>query len=662
MAGSRRAALISLLLLPAGLTAFLAFNSGGFYPGTSAYAAVILCIVLLLRVTLAENPFEGWGPWMSGVTCALVLYALLTLVSQTWSHAPGRALVEFDRALLYLLAVVVFGSVAYRPERLRWALRALALTMVAICVCGLLTRLLPHLWPTAPEIAGMRLSFPLTYWNALGLVGAYGIVLCAQSSSDPGEPPWVRVLAAAAIPVLATTVYFTLSRGGVAAAAIGVIVAVIVGRPRAILSTLLAVGPTTAVAISYAYAANLLVGPSPTTAGAVAQGRHVATAVVVCAAISACVRGLLVWRLDRPLARLTLPHPPKRMRVVGWGVLAVSALIAAIALQSAIGHEYQRFVRSQAAGNPGDVRTRLTDPSSDGRIDYWRVAWHEFERAPALGHGAGTFETTWTKYRSTPLNVLDAHSLYLETLDELGVLGLMLLAGVILAIMVQAAARARRSAGLPNATAFALLLVWALHAGIDWDWEMPAVTLPFFAIGGFVLARPTTVGAVPPARVASAIARRRVRALATVGCLFLAAVPAVTWLSQRRLDQATAMFANDDCQAATRSAASSISILADRPEPYEVLGYCDLRRGLPGRAIAAIQKAISLDPENWNYHYDLAVMQASAGLNPVPEARTAVSLNPLEPLAQGALQTFRRDDRAQREKDGKAIADAFTTL
>jgi hypothetical protein len=70
-----------------------------------------------------------------------------------------------------------------------------------------------------------------------------------------------------------------------------------------------------------------------------------------------------------------------------------------------------------------------------------------------------------------------------------------------------------------------------------------------------------------------------------------------------------------------------------------VLGYCDIRCDMPNLAIASIQKAISLDPGNWNFRYDLAVMRASAGLDPIPAARTALALDSREPLVQNALDT-----------------------
>jgi hypothetical protein len=32
------------------------------------------------------------------------------------------------------------------------------------------------------------------------------------------------------------------------------------------------------------------------------------------------------------------------------------------------------------------------------------------------------------------------------------------------------------------------MAAWAVHAGLDWDWEMPAVTLPALALGAAAIA------------------------------------------------------------------------------------------------------------------------------------------------------------------------------
>src|SRR5205085_8126168 len=121
--------------------------------------------------------------------------------------------------------------------------------------------------------------------------------------------------------------------------------------------------------------------------------------------------------------------------------------------------------------------------------------------------------------------------------------------------------------------------------------------------------------------------------------------------SQSKLNDAIAAFSQGDCGTATQAARSSISVLGNRPDPYEILGYCDVRSGRPNLAIAAINKAISLDSNNWNYRYDLAVMRAAAGLNPIPAARVAVRMNRLEPLVQDEWQTFSSDTAQHWQSD-----------
>ena len=94
---------------------------------------------------------------------------------------------------------------------------------------------------------------------------------------------------------------------------------------------------------------------------------------------------------------------------------------------------------------------------------------------PLLGSGAGTFERAWLHYRALPSATVDAHNLYLETLAELGPFGLFLLAAV-LAVPLTAVATARRRDPLAVAAAGAYIAFLA-HAAVDWDWEMPVVTL-----------------------------------------------------------------------------------------------------------------------------------------------------------------------------------------
>jgi O-antigen ligase len=110
------------------------------------------------------------------------------------------------------------------------------------------------------------------------------------------------------------------------------------------------------------------------------------------------------------------------------------------------------------------------------RGEYWHAAWQVAARHPVGGTGAGTFDLAWAAYGDLARwgGAVDAHNLYLETLSELGLVGLVLIAALM--VPVAAAVRTRR----PSATTTAALagaVTFLVHAGLDWDWEMPAVTV-----------------------------------------------------------------------------------------------------------------------------------------------------------------------------------------
>src|SRR3954447_2562900 len=176
------------LAAPAAATAALCFSAGGFFAGTTAVAAIAALVALLLRITLARHPWEGWSAGLSVGAGALALFAVWTLASSQWSGAPGRALLEFDRTLLYLAAFVVFGLFAARAGDLAVVLRWTAAAACGVCIVALATRLAPGTFPTDRPPSHTRLEFPLTYWNSLGALAAVGLVLALHVTSAIRPP------------------------------------------------------------------------------------------------------------------------------------------------------------------------------------------------------------------------------------------------------------------------------------------------------------------------------------------------------------------------------------------------------------------------------------------------------------------------------------------
>jgi cytochrome c-type biogenesis protein CcmH/NrfG len=80
--------------------------------------------------------------------------------------------------------------------------------------------------------------------------------------------------------------------------------------------------------------------------------------------------------------------------------------------------------------------------------------------------------------------------------------------------------------------------------------------------------------------------------------------------------------------------------MPSRPEPWEVIGYCDARLGYSALAERAFDNAIRLDRDNWQLHYGLALVRAAAGADPRPAAREALRLNPRGTLTRGAVRRF----------------------
>jgi O-antigen ligase len=640
-----RASVGAVLLLPGAITAFMSFRAGGFFPDTPALVAVALLLVLVAHVTLADAPFAGLSPALVAAAAALGLFALWTLISQSWSDAPARALIEFDRAFLYLLALVAFGALGRTAERLRWIVRGVALAIVAVCTVGLITRVAPDVWPIAPNLANHRLSYPLTYWNALGLLAALGTLLAIYLTTSEREPWWARIAGSASLPILASALLFTFSRGAIAIGIVGVVVYLLVARPRAV-TGLLAAAPTTAIAVVAAYRADLLAGSTPTSAAATAQGHDVALVVALCVLGAAAGRALLL-RADARLTRLRLPAPLRRptAAALGAGGAVVIGVAAAVALGAPddVRRQYDRFVHGNVVRTEGDLRQRLTDPGNNGRLAMWRVALAGFREDRLQGEGAGTYATRWDQHRGprNQFEVTDGHSLYLEVLDELGLPGLAFLALALLLVLGGFAARARG----PDRTLYGVLTAagttWALHAGIDWDWEMPALTLWLFAAGGMALAAPAAPAGRPPPGLGLP---RLARVVIGLACLVLAVTPARIALSEWNLQDARRAFARGDCTEAIDKAVAAASHVRSRPEPYEIVGFCDVRTGFPRLGVDAMEQAVDRDPRNWELHYGLALVRGAARLDPRAAARAAAELNPREPLTIEAVRLFDTSD------------------
>src|SRR5688572_26924247 len=172
------------------------------------------------------------------------------------------------------------------------------------------------------------MSYPLGYWNPVGVLAAVGIILCGHLASSTRDPWAARVLGAAAVPLLAAALFFTYSRGATWAAVGAVVVFVLVGRPRGILSAAAATLPTTAVALMAANPPGALTGPNPLAREAVSTGNRIALTLALCAVSAGVLRALLL-PLDNRFAAIRLPARGRRLALAALAAGLVAVTLAA---------------------------------------------------------------------------------------------------------------------------------------------------------------------------------------------------------------------------------------------------------------------------------------------------------------------------------------------
>jgi O-antigen ligase len=457
----------------------LAFFSGGFFTEPRLVAGIVTWLLVLGLAVAGRVPLPRSLPGRLAVG-GLVLMTVWSAVSLAWAPLGGLAVQSVQRLVLYVGALVLAAGLVRSREALRAVEPALAGGAVIVIGYGLAGRLLPGIvHETASKQAHGRLEQPLTYWNAEGLVAAVGLVLCARLIGDRSRPAAVRALAAAAAPVLGAGVYLSYSRGAIAAAVAGLVMLVALAPSwtqlrGAALAVVAAVGAAVAGVVFHGVASY----------GSVLSGRERDGAIVLGILVLLAAAGAVVTlRRARAEARGGAPDArlpgANRLAAVGGAVivLALAGLIAGGLREH--GDQNRKLGATASA-------SRLTSVSSN-RYEYWRVAVRAFGEDPVKGLGAGGFAPYWLRERKIHETVQQPHSLELEMAAELGLVGLLSL-GLFLAGVVLAAWRALGRDRAAAAGLAAASLTWLLHASIDWDWQLPAVTLPVLVMAGALLA------------------------------------------------------------------------------------------------------------------------------------------------------------------------------
>ncbi|MFI5027847.1 MAG: O-antigen ligase family protein [Solirubrobacterales bacterium] len=623
---------MTALLAPCVLIVGLGLSGGGFDVVDRHIAGLGAWLVVVALIVFGAGSSARIGRplyWIAGLLGSLVIWSAL---SSFWSGSVELSVIEADRVLVYLgffLAAFLLAQTTESRERFA---EGIAIGFAIVILAGLGSRLLPHVIEVSESLgSGARLRYPLGYWNANATMCGVTVAMLLWMSRG-ARWSTLRWLSVAVIPAALLTMYFTYSRGGLVTLAIACIILLALSADRLWLLATLAIGGLGALPALLAVQARHSLAENTIDRASIDQG---VTVMLILLAGTALALGL--FALLRQLERRSGPRTDRAVSLSRSPVLLKRfALVAAVAAVVAVaivgGRAWSQFSSPDIETGQNPTQ-HLSNLSGTGRHDFWRVAIDAFGEEPLIGHGAGTYVFSWDELRSIYLPALDAHSLYLESFAELGLVGGLLVIGLVIGAIWVAFA-AWRAAPPRNREALGALLAamvaFAVAAGFDWFWEIAGLGAVFFlAAGAMVAARcsQTVAGAVPGQRrfglAVAGLALAWVAAIALIGPL----------LVEREIENSQQAVAAGDLTSATSHAETARSIEPWAASPYLQLGLVAERAGEYPRAREMLGKAIEREDRNWELYALRSRVEGEAGEpgSATRDLEHARRLNPLAP-------------------------------
>jgi hypothetical protein len=631
-------------LAPVALIGGLALAGGGYDLGDRHAAGLVVWLVVVGLLVLGAagrailaKPFY----WASGLVLGLAIWSA---ISSLWSGSVELSVAEADRVLMYLGVFLAAFLLAQTDQRRQRFGEGIAIGVVGVVLLALASRLLPHVFALSAEtVNGSRLLYPLGYWNAVGLFCAMGTIFMLWLSRR-SITPWLRWFAVASIPPILLALYLTYSRGGILVLVVCAVLLLALSPDRLWLAATLLIGVLTAIPAVLYVGANTAISENIDGPGFVEQGL-IALALIVAGAALAL---LLFWALRQAergrspsVARaLAISRNPRVLRTTG-----IVALVVLVVLGVAFGgRAWDRF-SSADVGITTQGSERLGAVSGSGRVQFWEVALDAFGEEPLLGTGAGTYQFSWNQHRPLPMANRDAHSLYLQVLSELGIVGGILVVAMVLFLLWVGFCTWRAASGRQRELYAVLLTIsfaFAFGAAIDWFWQIAGVSVVFFmTTGALVAARCGQIwraGALARARAgieADPQPERRRFSLSLIGL-------ALAWLTMlaligpllvtHEIDESTAAITAGQVESAVNHAENARSIEPWAASPYRQLGLLAEAKGEYAEAIHRFGQAIDRESRNWSLFYLRARTEHKAGQKKAAQADLAEAkrLNPLE--------------------------------
>ncbi len=472
------------------LSVYLGLSGGGYDIVVRSEIGLIIWWFVLLGALIgvlphARAPRAGWI-----AVSLLGGFLVWTWIGLRWSSSHELTLDEVCRLSTYL-GVFLLALCALSLRSARALVNGLGCGIAVVSGVAVLSKLTPGLFPadTARSFyATARLSYPFDYADGVGEYAALGLPLVLYMATSARTLAGRAIAAAAILPVL-LCLAMTVSRGGLLAAAVGTIalIALIPNRiPRLPVLALAAAGiAVLMVALLHRPALRDSVAAAP--AG---QRHSMLVLIVIVMAATAVVQAALQFAMRRRSRPGWLFVSRRSARAISAAILVLAvALIVGVVLGGTAGRLWHDFKLWQPTTHSNQY-FRLLSLAGSHRYQYWQVAWQAFSSSPLHGIGSGTFRFYWERHTTHAEYILNAHSLWFETLAETGAVGAALLIGFFALVGVGGAVRALRTPGDHGAliaTATAGVLSFCAAASFDWVWQIGVVPMVALLLGAVTL-------------------------------------------------------------------------------------------------------------------------------------------------------------------------------
>jgi hypothetical protein len=595
-----------VLLVFAGI--YAAFNNGATaIPQESRLQVGIAATGLVCGVGLAAGALRARRVALAWTGVAVLAgFALWSALSTLWSAAPDESWLAANRAIAYAVvvavAIVAASSTRAAPRGVAIGLAGASLLVALYALGG---KVVPGLhfafFDLNPGDEFARVREPIGYWNAVGIICVMAAPICISLAAYPEADQRQRIGALLALTVFMLTTATTYSRGALLAYV--AVLAVMVGAgPQRLRRLAVGVGAIVAALPSIAIAFGL----HNLSTGGLSLHRRAGDGAILGLVLLLSLAAVAL--AGRELLRLEgrVRWTERQSRLI-WRTLAVAVsgvLIVGVAglaasgrgLSGEISHQIDQFKKPKAG--PGNDPSRLISSNGSNRWIWWQEALGAFSDKPLGGWGAGSFPVVRYLYRRYDAPVRSTHSVPLQFLSETGLVGALLGLGGLGLLGAAAVRRVRASSGIERSARLALLgaaTAWAVHSLVDWDWEIPAVTIPALVAVAVAAAPSPAAGRTGfrrPAPVLIAVA-------SAVAAVLLAASAALPSLSETKRVEAL----RDAGSGSLRGAASDAD-LAHKLDPLSVeplFTEANIAsvRGDNAEAVSLLAEATRLQPDNF---------------------------------------------------------------